>query len=759
MTTAISSETLHFGDDPDRAGVAGYAVNSAQGKVKASAELQDVDGDGSGGPHGHPERRSFWSSHRGIVLYTLLMSLPAVAILIAIIAVTNTAAWSSFCRGRDLVFVQQVRLRSSSTTNALFQMVTGILGVVIGHLVKQFAWMTQGAIAAFWAFRPRPLSLLTAEAIQTGSNPLLFKSATSLVDRVAALAVPIFCIALSFVYKFGITVRTDSWSGVLTTSLLDMRPILFAQNVVVQGCEDYECVQGLIDSERRWRLLDPNLEDFSFFEGVDYGNYSFSDTVYLLGVGDVPALPPEFRKQAARGIAFTQLFFRTFVDCSRPASQPWETDPSFNCTQRTFLDISAPSIGNFSICDRALNQSRFLAAITFPAGTSLNASCRIDIKVSARDVNAVPGGISNWNVFPTGKEAPLPENLWRSRLWAAEYIPLFFDELIVPFDVSAPVTTNATIPRNGTAAPTKFCFDQRDCCTDDINFVPLFTSRAASLATRLLFLGLHNPFESRTYIPPPIPNRPYLVPGSQFLGVLGRRNTSLVYLRNNGTAASPITPGVYATASMADTARVVVLAWVIVFAILPAARVAAACAKVVAGSHPEEPVGGLLWTVRNQHGVSVARAVEAVAGMTLRRTDAVIRMERREEATELVNGGDDKARKLVSSSTLDFDPAKITMRSGVPIARRWRTQRRGTPAPASPPDDASRGFESLASEGVQIPSRVGPPPGPAPLEDEEAGRDLPPVFLMSRGDRTEGLVAPVRVESLAVGEPVRERGG
>ncbi|KAJ3108409.1 hypothetical protein HDU96_007525 [Phlyctochytrium bullatum] len=114
-------------------------------------------------------RKSFWASFTGLSLYIILCRIPLMTFLAAVVGITHSNFWREKTHRYDLVFMQQI--------------VTGIIGLIVALMMRDTAWMAQGAVAAAWSFRKRGVSLVTAEAIQGGYPGLVFKTSSHITDK------------------------------------------------------------------------------------------------------------------------------------------------------------------------------------------------------------------------------------------------------------------------------------------------------------------------------------------------------------------------------------------------------------------------------------------------------------------------------------------------------------------------------------------------------------------------------------------------
>ncbi|KAI8850169.1 hypothetical protein BC829DRAFT_442409 [Chytridium lagenaria] len=183
----------------------------------------------------------------GVLLQLVLGRLPILFTLFFLIIFTDTPYWQS--NTTATVFIQQT--------------VIAAVGLLVALLLRDCAWMVQGAIAAAWLFRKKGIPLPFSEAIQFGHPALIFHTSAGWIDKATVLMIPILCALLSVIYKFEITAREASqpWKGPVRTK------ILWHQ-------------QGL----------------------VPYG----------------------LRTSVRCGISYTQFYIQSNIDCGRNASSPWD---------------------------------------------------------------------------------------------------------------------------------------------------------------------------------------------------------------------------------------------------------------------------------------------------------------------------------------------------------------------------------------------------------------------------------------------------
>ncbi|KAI8850166.1 hypothetical protein BC829DRAFT_432087 [Chytridium lagenaria] len=591
----------------------------------------------NGGPKGLEQsppktegKTSFWSSSFGVTLYIIILRLPIIVMLFFLILFTNSRWWQdNQHRFGSTVFWQQA--------------LTAIVGALLAALMRDCAWMVQGAIAASWSFRKKGMALPVSEAIQDANPLLIFQTTTSLTDKAMVLLVPIFCGLLSVVYKFGITVRetTEPWDGLVRTGLL--RQFMDQRNIVLNGCNDQysACKSKSLDELYGVKAHVPDLDDYSFMDGVQVGK-RISSTAYRLEAGDVPSINAAFRSKVRGGIAYKQVFIKTIVDCGRKAANPWTLD----CTS-VIGPERLPIRGNgtdsdlqdFRICSPYQN-SQLRGLMTFYQD-SLDLSCLFNASVVLRDVIATTFDFS-WKVTAVGPEKPIGDNV----LWANRIGLIYWG----PRGLSSIIDTNAGIA----------CYGGGSVCKGRTDAFDLeIASRLSQQMAEWIFWFLHSnkdPMPEDEELLIPFPGRKLLNYPSPWFEVVGPTSK----LNMTSMQGSHLIAGANASASILRNTYVNAEYWLFCFAALTLVQIAAAGVKIYYQCHPLESVGGLVWTLRkvapevahDVHGLRLSELLQYSTSLQLERNDAGAASIKKRNNIQI----ESNTRRTVRSSTLIYEP-------------------------------------------------------------------------------------------------------
>ncbi|KAI8843704.1 hypothetical protein BC829DRAFT_400637 [Chytridium lagenaria] len=240
-----------------------------------------------------------------------------------------------------------------------------------------------GAVASKWAYRKIGIALAATEAIQASHGEIILKTSAPWVDKGIGFLVPVFCVVLSAVYKFGITTEevVEPWSGMVLTRLIDTT--LDWRSFVWKGCER---PQGFCKDEnyheryraKSVRYLDPNID--YVMDGV-YSGRKISDTAFRLVVGDVPAVFPDFRYSIKGAIRYRQFHMSSEMDCGKPASEPW----TLPCGSNDNMMIEN-TFGSITTCAPFGSGGRIVGVFTFTS--AVNLSCFFTVNATTRRVEA-----------------------------------------------------------------------------------------------------------------------------------------------------------------------------------------------------------------------------------------------------------------------------------------------------------------------------------------------------------------------------------
>ncbi|KAJ3118956.1 hypothetical protein HDU96_005193 [Phlyctochytrium bullatum] len=578
--SALSSNTAFDDKASASISVGGSKVNEKQAMT------------GSTRPVGANSPQGFWSTLVGLLVYLVINRLPAHIMLLATITLTHTAWWRNATKGVDLVLLQQI--------------VTGIVGALIGFILRDSTWMMQGALAAAWAFRKgKGISLATAEAIQGAYPGLVFKTSSGLLEKTTVLLIPVFSIIVQFMYKFGITVdsSTVEWNGIINTKLL--RAYMDSRGFAFPGCSDGPCTSKYVDEVYGLRVVNPDLVDWKM-DGVEKGR-SVSTTAYELNVGDVPCVHLDFRRSLADGVTYSQLFLKSSMDCGRTATNPWTLDcPE---TMGIFKQDSLPNVANFTVCSN-YPSSTIKGVLTFDHANkslSFDLSCRYEIAVYRRNITIVPDGFKWMIKQPTGKEEPLGgEKMWQNRFSWLHHVP-------------------ATLSQRVDFSSGKPCYSWSATCKGVENVQLLMASaliRDLDEWAYQFVQGSKDPMPPEALPSLPVPDRVYLSNMGEWFNIIGPNQDMNTTLKASNLTS---TAGAYASAKLVETRYVKAQPWLALFLLLFIALIICAVIKVIYQSHPLEPVAGMLWTLRKVspdvakkvHGMKLAEAIEYTATLRL----------------------------------------------------------------------------------------------------------------------------------------------
>ncbi|KAI8850168.1 hypothetical protein BC829DRAFT_390002, partial [Chytridium lagenaria] len=376
-------------------------------------------------PQSTTPRHTLWSSAFGVTLYIVLLRVPIAVILLFTILFTNSTWW------------QENQLRFGSAV--LWQQVlTAFVGLLISLLMRDAAWMVQGAIAAVWSFRKKGMPLPVCEAIQDANPMLIFMTSTSATDKAMILFIPLMVVMLNITYKFGITVAetTEPWDGIMRTNLMGQFG-LDRRRVAFENCtEEYAyCKQKHLDEIYGVKLFVPDLDDYTFMDGVQRGGRSNSSaTAYELDVGDVPSVYGAFKLRMRAPMVYTQVFMQSRMDCGRTSANPWTLEDCLWVTgpdQVPARDGSTDmDVQDFRVCAPYVN-STIQGVVTFFEDT-LDLSCKFNISVSLRKVSATRD-VDTWKVKPLEPEVPIGSDvLWANRVgflyWSPRSLSSYIDK-------------------------------------------------------------------------------------------------------------------------------------------------------------------------------------------------------------------------------------------------------------------------------------------------------------------------------------------
>ncbi|KAJ3113444.1 hypothetical protein HDU96_003384 [Phlyctochytrium bullatum] len=473
--------------------------------------------------------------------------------------------------------------------------------------------MVQGALAAYWAFRNKGKALAVAEAIQSGYPAIVFKTSDVWADRLVVLVVPVIAALLSVIYKFGITVKEadNPWSGYIRTGLMDY--YMDQRKVTLETCQDQyaACKSRNLDPTYGIITIAPDLEDYSFLDGVQFGK-AVSPSAYRLDVGDVPSVSNTFRASIRGGIFYNQIFIRSSIDCGRNGDNPWDP-PSCPAGSNIIGPDRLPSpildVRNVTLCDRS-EASQIRGVVTF-ANSSLDVSCLFNMTVSLRDVAAEADQLV-WKVRPLGGgETPIGDDNLRTVIpKLAFFIPRSF-----PNSVSKP-NENLT------------CFRNRVCKQQSRAFAVELGSYLIQQMDGWTYQFLQwnkNPLPPGS--PPeeyilPIPGRLRLSYPAPWYQVMGPDPKQLNLTVQDGAV---MIVGANAKAKLVRATYVAVEPWLLLFCGLVVLQVIAAALKVKYQCHPLEPVAGLTWALRKLdpdvakevHGMRLAEFLEFTENLEL----------------------------------------------------------------------------------------------------------------------------------------------
>ncbi|KAJ3101902.1 hypothetical protein HDU96_009838 [Phlyctochytrium bullatum] len=500
---------------------------------------------------------------------------------------------------------------ASNTEATLFaqQAATAVVGFFVGSMVRDASWMAQGALASGWAFRSRSkLALAVAEAIQIGVPSLIFNTREDLIDKGIIMVIPLVAGLLNAVYKFGITIgrRISYWRGIIRTVYvdqpLDLRPV-----IVWGGCN------GTYDPCKQQKLLSrigavnayPDLDDFAFTQGVDFGRAT-TNTSYTLKSGDVPSMDFAVRGRILWGVRFTQLYMESMMDCSRSPADPWP-DTICDVPNRTVVGNST-EVSRFTVCN-PVQQSQIRGVVTF-FPQSLNVSCLYNISVFTREIAATPIN-ATWDISVLSPPVPIGNDvLTPTRIGMKYFSPLRLSQAI----------------KRDTQFP---CFGAV-CKDNSKDFVSGVSANAIFMLTNHVYWFLHSNKD------PEIAEEEPLVPFTGRVLLSGNTTTSWLPVwtatgLQNLTAAPGAWALVGATADMAivDGTFVQIEYWVLAFGLLVVLQIVTAAVKIWNHTHPLEAVGGFVWTLRKVDpdiakdfwGVGLAELLNRSRWLTLGRTE------------------------------------------------------------------------------------------------------------------------------------------
>ncbi|KAJ3206231.1 hypothetical protein HDU67_008304 [Dinochytrium kinnereticum] len=579
---------------------------------------------------------SFWSSSFGVSFSLVIIRLPIILLLYATIIFTHVEWWKT----------NQIKLGS-----AVFwqQVLTAIVGLLVAFLIRDCAWMLQGALAAAWAFRKSGMSLPVSEAIQFGYPMLIFKTSSGWVDKGMVLFIPILCAVLTVVYKFAITVQESvtPWNGIMRMSMIDWA--LDQRPVVLASCSDAyaACKSKYLNERFGTKSNVPDLDDFSYADGVEVGK-SISSTAYRLHVGDVPQINSDFRASVRGGVTYSQIFLKSNIDCGRKAAEPW----ALNCSSVIGPDrlptgnATSTSVQNFTLCSPYEN-SQIRGVVTF-LESSLDVSCLFNISVVLRNVSATTDRFS-WKVVALGPEVPIGDSvLWANRIGLTYWVPRSLGEFI---------SANGGTP----------CYAWGAVCKGKSKAYELeLGSRVINQLNGWIFQFLQQdknpmPLDEERMIP--FPGRQYLKYPSEWVEVMG----PVSLLNTTAGVDSQFIVGAFGSAVVLKNTFVTVEYWVFAFSALIIIQMMAAAVKVHYQCHPLEPVGGLVWTLRkvapevaqDLHGLTLMELLNYTASLKLVRENGdLVSIKKKGETEDLST----TKRAAVRSSTLGFEP-------GAPVSK------------------------------------------------------------------------------------------
>ncbi|KAJ3107397.1 hypothetical protein HDU97_004279 [Phlyctochytrium planicorne] len=564
----------------------------------------------------------FWSSAYGVILRLTIIRLPLGLGLLGIVATTHTDWWAGL----------------TTASISMQQTMTAVVGIFVTLLIRDSAWMVQGALAAMWAYKKVGIPLAVSEAIQSGHPAIIFNTATSFSDHAIILAVPTLCIVLSAVYKFGITVESNMYTlntTVRTTLLsqpLDSRP------VVTPNCSGRvePCKAKWLMERWGWKISAADLKDFSYAPGVVFGGAKENSAAYQLIVGDVPSIDFSLKRLAVGGVSYTQVFINATMDCIPAYGEPsWNLD----CMDTLFNSSIPPNsvegeAVDFTIC-QDFTESRYKAILTFR--NSFRISCKYENQVMLRNVTAYPAE-SNWRIEERSKPWPIGSDiLYPNRHGMKYFMPRNFAKMI-------------------TRIGDKTCIQDNVCTTGDVdNDVALSVASFTNYKmTEWVYWFLHSdrddeekleepfvPFQGRVLLETPNSWREVAGPNG-FLNVSAGENSRALV-------------GATALITMQENSYVLVTAWTLFFLLLIPVYTFAAVVKNKYQSHPYESVGGMIWTLRKVEP-AVALRTHKMRIAELLDFFGVLRLEK--NSIKISRGGMDSSNRQsrVLSSAFVYDP-------------------------------------------------------------------------------------------------------